>query len=71
MRYSVVGAQPTIEIVAKGNVFTVMDHGAGRRTVEEVDDPITAPQRSWRSGNLNGFMNCLKLSAVTDRKNFY
>ncbi|KAF2579897.1 hypothetical protein F2Q68_00001985, partial [Brassica cretica] len=44
-RYSVVGAQPTIEIVAKGNVVTVMDHGAGRRTVEEVDDPMVVPQK--------------------------
>ncbi|KAF8116061.1 hypothetical protein N665_0023s0039 [Sinapis alba] len=44
-RYSVVGAQPTIEIVAKGNVVTVMDHGAGRRTVEEVDDPMMVPQK--------------------------
>ncbi|XP_013621833.1 PREDICTED: anthranilate synthase alpha subunit 2, chloroplastic isoform X1 [Brassica oleracea var. oleracea] len=44
-RYSVVGAQPTIEIVAKGNVVTVMDHGAVRRTVEEVDDPMMVPQK--------------------------
>ncbi|XP_010414346.1 PREDICTED: anthranilate synthase alpha subunit 2, chloroplastic-like isoform X2 [Camelina sativa] len=44
-RYSVVGAQPTIEIVAKGNVVTVMDHGAGLRTEEEVEDPMMVPQK--------------------------
>ncbi|CAH8264160.1 unnamed protein product [Arabidopsis lyrata] len=44
-RFSVVGAQPTIEIVAKGNAVTVMDHGAGLRTEEEVDDPMMVPQK--------------------------
>ncbi|KAM5583301.1 anthranilate synthase alpha subunit 2, chloroplastic-like [Rosa sericea] len=44
-RYSVIGAQPTIEIVAKENMVTVMDHREGRRTEEIVEDPMTVPQR--------------------------
>ncbi|XP_062172775.1 anthranilate synthase alpha subunit 2, chloroplastic-like [Alnus glutinosa] len=44
-RYSFVGAQPTIEIVAKENMVTIMDHEEGRRTEEIVDDPMTVPQR--------------------------
>lgn len=44
-RYSVVGAQPTIEIVAKGNMVTVMDHEAGQKTEELVEDPMMVPQR--------------------------
>lgn len=31
--------------MAKGNVVTVMDHGAGCRTEEEVEDPMMVPQK--------------------------
>uniref|UniRef100_A0A7N0U497 Anthranilate synthase component I N-terminal domain-containing protein n=1 Tax=Kalanchoe fedtschenkoi TaxID=63787 RepID=A0A7N0U497_KALFE len=44
-RYSVIGAQPTIEIVAKENYVTVMDHEEGRKTEEIVDDPMVVPRR--------------------------
>ncbi|KAJ4725613.1 Anthranilate synthase alpha subunit [Melia azedarach] len=44
-RYSVIGAQPTIEIVAKENMVTIMDHEAGQRTEEIVEDPMVVPQR--------------------------
>ncbi|PRQ34433.1 putative anthranilate synthase [Rosa chinensis] len=44
-RYSIIGAQPTIEIVAKENMVTVMDHRKGCRTEEIVEDPMTVPQR--------------------------
>ncbi|XP_034688031.1 anthranilate synthase alpha subunit 2, chloroplastic isoform X2 [Vitis riparia] len=44
-RYSVIGAQPTIEIVAKENMVTIMDHGAGSRTEEIVEDPMSIPRR--------------------------
>ncbi|OMO90466.1 ADC synthase [Corchorus olitorius] len=44
-RYSVVGAQPSIEIVAKENMVTIMNHDEGRRTEEIVDDPMTVPRR--------------------------
>ncbi|KAI3740291.1 hypothetical protein L2E82_30717 [Cichorium intybus] len=41
-RYSVIGAQPTMEIVAKENMVTVMDHHEGRKTEEFVEDPMVA-----------------------------
>ncbi|XP_044481852.1 anthranilate synthase alpha subunit 2, chloroplastic [Mangifera indica] len=44
-RYSFVGAQPTIEIVAKENMVTVMDHEEGKRTEEIVEDPMVVPRR--------------------------
>ncbi|KAK3206500.1 hypothetical protein Dsin_020546 [Dipteronia sinensis] len=44
-RYSVIGAQPTIEIVAKENMVTVMDHEEGKRTEEIVEDPMVIPRR--------------------------
>ncbi|XP_042516407.1 anthranilate synthase alpha subunit 1, chloroplastic-like [Macadamia integrifolia] len=50
-RYSVVGAQPTMEIVAKENLVTIMDHEKGCRTEEFVDDPMVIPRRimeNWK-----------------------
>ncbi|GFZ01617.1 anthranilate synthase 2 [Actinidia rufa] len=50
-RYSVIGAQPTMEIVAKDNMVTVMDHREGRRTEEFVEDPMVVPRRimeNWK-----------------------
>ncbi|CAM8916356.1 unnamed protein product [Rhodiola kirilowii] len=44
-RYSVIGAQPTIEIVAKENYVTLMDHEEGCKTEEIVDDPMEVPRR--------------------------
>lgn len=44
-RYSVVGAQPAMEIVAKENVVTILDHEGGKRTEEIVDDPMVVPRR--------------------------
>ncbi|PON63031.1 Anthranilate synthase component I [Parasponia andersonii] len=44
-RYSVVGAQPTIEIVAKENMVTIMDHEEGSRKEEIVEDPMSVPRR--------------------------
>ncbi|KAF2319059.1 hypothetical protein GH714_013029 [Hevea brasiliensis] len=43
-RYSVVGAQPAIEIVAKENKVTIMDHEEGSLTEEFVEDPMTIPR---------------------------
>ncbi|XP_058109188.1 anthranilate synthase alpha subunit 2, chloroplastic-like isoform X2 [Magnolia sinica] len=42
---SVVGAQPTMEIVAKENLVTIMDHEEGRRTEEFVEDPMGIPRK--------------------------
>lgn len=44
-RYSVVGAHPTMEIVAKENKVTIMDHEFGQLTEEIVDDPMMIPRR--------------------------
>ncbi|KAL0418968.1 UNVERIFIED_CONTAM: Anthranilate synthase alpha subunit, chloroplastic [Sesamum radiatum] len=44
-RYSVIGAQPTMEIVAKENVVTIVDHHEGQRMEEFVEDPMVIPQR--------------------------
>lgn len=40
-----VGAQPTMEIVAKENKVTIMDHEEGSLTEEYVDDPMVIPRR--------------------------
>ncbi|XXG75394.1 hypothetical protein AAC387_Pa07g3910 [Persea americana] len=50
-RYSVVGARPTMEIVAKDNKVTIMDHEEGSRTEEESsteEDPMEIPKRIMR-----------------------
>lgn len=39
-RYSFVGAQPSMEIVAEGSRVTVLDHQKGTRTVSEEVDPM-------------------------------
>ncbi|WOL01339.1 anthranilate synthase alpha subunit 1, chloroplastic [Canna indica] len=44
-RYSVVGAQPAMEIVAKENLVSIMDHEEGRMTEEIVEDPMLIPRR--------------------------
>ncbi|KAK9734717.1 hypothetical protein RND81_04G158800 [Saponaria officinalis] len=44
-RYSVIGAQPSMEIVAKENSVTVMDHHTGKRTEEYVEDPMSVPKK--------------------------
>ncbi|KAK6235018.1 hypothetical protein SCA6_010355 [Theobroma cacao] len=44
-RYSVVGAQPSIEIVAKENMVTILNHEEGCRTEEIVEDPMIVPRR--------------------------
>lgn len=43
-RYSVIGAQPCMEIVAKGHMVTIMDHQEGRRTEEFAEDPMSIPR---------------------------
>ncbi|XP_017984120.1 PREDICTED: anthranilate synthase alpha subunit 1, chloroplastic [Theobroma cacao] len=50
-RYSVVGAQPTMEIVAKENKVMVMDHEEGCLTEDVVEDPMLIPTRiseNWK-----------------------
>ncbi|KAI0515689.1 hypothetical protein KFK09_008355 [Dendrobium nobile] len=43
-RYSVVGAQPAMEIVAKENKVSILDHGAGYKTEKTMEDPLEVPR---------------------------
>ncbi|XP_073125040.1 anthranilate synthase alpha subunit 1, chloroplastic isoform X2 [Henckelia pumila] len=44
-RYSVVGAQPVMEVVAKENKVTILDHDAGRAIEKiNVEDPMLIPR---------------------------
>ncbi|RDX65103.1 Anthranilate synthase alpha subunit 1, chloroplastic, partial [Mucuna pruriens] len=43
-RYSVVGARPTMEVVAKDNKVTIIDHEFGNLTEKIVDDPMMIPR---------------------------
>ncbi|XAR71940.1 Anthranilate synthase [Bertholletia excelsa] len=50
-RYSVVGAQPAMEIVAKENKVTILDHENGCLSEQVVDDPMSIPRsisESWK-----------------------
>ncbi|CAI9105545.1 OLC1v1004484C1 [Oldenlandia corymbosa var. corymbosa] len=44
-RYSVIGAQPTMEIIAKENRVSIMDHRQGRRVEQFEEDPMVVPRR--------------------------
>lgn len=39
-RYSFIGSQPILEVLAEGNRVTVLDHAKGTRTVSEEVDPM-------------------------------
>ncbi|KAI3858039.1 hypothetical protein MKX03_006310 [Papaver bracteatum] len=41
----IIGARPTMEIIAKENVVTIMDHEEGSKTEEIVEDPMVIPRR--------------------------
>lgn len=43
-RYSVVGAQPAVEVLAKENQVTILDHGSGKIVEKFVEDPMTIPR---------------------------
>ncbi|KAJ4977912.1 hypothetical protein NE237_008692 [Protea cynaroides] len=44
-RYSVVGTEPAVEIIAQERRVTIIDHQDGRKTEEFVDDLMGIPQR--------------------------
>ncbi|KAG6528884.1 hypothetical protein ZIOFF_011076 [Zingiber officinale] len=48
-RYSVVGAQPAMEIVAKEYSVSIMDHEEGHMTEEIVEDPMLIPRKIMES----------------------
>ncbi|XP_069155061.1 anthranilate synthase alpha subunit 1, chloroplastic-like isoform X2 [Solanum lycopersicum] len=52
-RYSVVGAQPSMEIIVKEHNVTILDHHAGKLTEKTVEDPMTIPasiSNGWKPG---------------------
>ncbi|XP_015077938.1 anthranilate synthase alpha subunit 1, chloroplastic-like [Solanum pennellii] len=52
-RYSVVGAQPSMEIIVKEHNVTILDHHAGKLTEKMVEDPMTIPasiSNGWKPG---------------------
>ncbi|KAI5574815.1 hypothetical protein POPTR_010G190600v4 [Populus trichocarpa] len=56
-RYSVVGAQPAIEIVAKEDKVSLMDHEAGTLIEEIVEDAMVVPRRiseAWKPQLIDG-----------------
>ncbi|MCL7028613.1 hypothetical protein MKW94_018957 [Papaver nudicaule] len=44
-RYSYVGAQPTMEILAKENSVTILDHIKGTKTEKIVENPMEIPKK--------------------------
>ncbi|KAG6535471.1 anthranilate synthase alpha subunit 1, chloroplastic-like [Zingiber officinale] len=57
-RYSVVGAHPAMEIVARENMVSVMDHEEERMTEEIVDDPMQIPKsimEGWSPQTIDEF----------------
>ncbi|KAK7387015.1 hypothetical protein VNO78_27467 [Psophocarpus tetragonolobus] len=55
-RYSVVGAQPSMEVVARENKVTIIDHESGNLTKKTVDDPMVIPREiseSWKPSLIN------------------
>ncbi|KAK9063384.1 hypothetical protein SSX86_017254 [Deinandra increscens subsp. villosa] len=56
-RYSVVGSNPSIEIIAKEKSVTIVDHEKGSLTQKVVDDPMEIPETlsgSWKPQLLDG-----------------
>ena len=42
-RYSFIGAQPRVEVIARRHEVTIEDHGAGQVRCERHDDPLDVP----------------------------
>ncbi|MHC5008876.1 MAG: anthranilate synthase component I [Planctomycetota bacterium] len=50
-RHSFLGSQPVLEVLARGNEVTVVDHARGTTETSRPDDPLEVPKRlaaSWR-----------------------
>ncbi|KAG0495069.1 hypothetical protein HPP92_006063 [Vanilla planifolia] len=50
-RYSIVGAQPAMEIVAKENMVSILNHEEGYKTEKMVDDPMEVPRAIMEGWN--------------------
>jgi len=56
-RYSFLGAMPALEVIAKGNKVTVLDHLHGARTVTNEPDPmevVVQLSRNWQPAKVDG-----------------
>ncbi|GIL83086.1 hypothetical protein Vretimale_11416 [Volvox reticuliferus] len=56
-RYSFLGSCPAMEVLATQNRVTMLDHGAGTRTVSTMADPMQLPEslsRNWRPARVDG-----------------
>lgn len=56
-QHSFLGAQPCLEVVARGHQVTVIDHRTGESTTTEESDPLSVPKRlaeSWKIVGLEG-----------------
>ncbi|XP_071732775.1 anthranilate synthase alpha subunit 1, chloroplastic-like [Rutidosis leptorrhynchoides] len=56
-RYSVVGCDPTIEVIAKEKNVTIVDHEKGSSTHKIVEDPLEIPKNlsdGWKPQLLDG-----------------
>ncbi|MCL4195876.1 MAG: chorismate-binding protein [Phycisphaerales bacterium] len=43
-RYSFIGAQPSVEVIAHQHEVTIDNHASGERRVERLDDPLDVPR---------------------------
>ncbi|KAI3778145.1 hypothetical protein L2E82_07194 [Cichorium intybus] len=71
--FFVIGAQPTMEIVAKENMVTVMDHQEGRKTEEFVEDPMVVPRsimEQWSGRAAVQMKNALYVTGGFDGKSY-
>ena len=60
-RHSMVGAQPALEVLARGQEVTVLDHGKGTRTTSVEADPTSVPERisaAWTPALPEGLPDC-------------
>lgn len=67
-----VGAQPAIEIVAKEDKVSIMDHEAGTLTEEIVEDAMMVPERiseAWKPQLTDGLPDafCGKTSNLCEQ----
>ena len=56
-RYSFVGAQPSMEVVARGHKVSVIDHATQQRSTRTEDDPMEVAVRlsaDWRPALIEG-----------------
>lgn len=59
-RYSMLGAQPAIELIAKGELVIVLNHEKGTRTEQIMEDPMEAPSEimaKWKAATIEGLPN--------------